>query len=281
MTHPVGPQTRGAAAGAASTTDSTVAVSLFDIFPNPWNPHKMTEDEQNELIKSVKEDGQWRPILVVEMDVPDDYTPTPPAKYRIVDGFHLWTALCALNSEGVLGPDPLAKIMVIGLNSHVDIVRQMDIGQTMNHGLRGSIEDPVKTQEVLSKILTRRPPEEVARRMNIGTAGVRHLSDVPVRKPGSGIAGVSGMGTLGSAVQHTPYAERKQSTLALVFNTADEMKQFDQSLELFAGLLDEDTDYTNRRGQRRIDILKALLIAAQLAGLDGQVATGQGATGHA
>lgn len=248
----------------AAGADSTVAVSIFDIFPNPWNPHRMTEEEQNALIQSVREDGQWRPVLVVEMDVPDDQTPDPPAKYRIVDGFHLWTALIALHSEGQ--HSGLARVMVLGKNSEIDIVRQMDIGQTINHGLRGSIEDPTKTQQVMAQLLTRRPPEEVARRMNIGTAGVRHLTDTPVRKPTTTALPNAGIGTLGSAVVSSPYQERKLSTLALVFNTADEMRQFDASLELFAHLLDPAVDYKHRRGQRRIDIIKAVLFACQLSG---------------
>lgn len=247
----------------AGGADSTASLSVFDVFPNPWNPHRMTEQEQNDLIQSVREGGQWRPVLVVEMDVPDEYTPgTPPAKYRIVDGFHLWQAVTALVTEGAY-PDSL-RVMVLGKNSELDAIQQMDIGQTINHGLRGSIEDPVKTQQVLDKLLTRRPPEEVARRMNIGTAGVRHLTEPAPRRvlPSSPVTG--GLGTLSSAVQSTPYAERKLGTLALVFNSGQEMKDFEASLERFADLLDPEVNYHNKRGQRRIDIIRAVLVRLQL-----------------
>lgn len=257
MTNPSAP------AGGA---DSTTGLSVFDIFPNPWNPHRMTEQEQNDLIQSVRDGGQWRPVLVVEMDVPDEYTPgTPPAPYRIVDGFHLWTALTALVTEGSY-PDTV-RVMVIGKNSELDAVQQMDIGQTINHGLRGSIEDPVKTQQVLDKLLTRRAPEEVARRMNIGTAGVRHLSTGPSRLPVH--TPTVATGTLSGAVHSTPYAERKLGTLALVFNSAQEMKDFEASLEHFAHLLDPSVNYHNKRGQRRIDLIRAVMLHAQLLGTAG------------
>lgn len=247
-------------AGRTAGGDSTLSLSLFDLFPNPWNPHRMTEAEMSDLIQSVREDGQWRPVLAVRMDAPDEHTPgAPPAPYRIVDGEHLWRALCALHTEGTF--PATVRVMVLGDNSKLDADRQMDIGQTINHGLRGSVEDPAKTKQVLERLLRRRSEEQVARRMNIGTAGVRHLAEVTPRRVPSAVSPASGMGTLGNAVTSTPYAERKQSTLALVFDSAQEMKEFEALLEQFAHLLDPSVDYHNRRGQRRIALIRA--IAAQ------------------
>ena len=123
------------------------------------------------------------------------------------------------------------------------------------------MEDPVKTQQVLDKLLSRRPQEDVARRMNIGTAGVRHLAETPRRALGTALT--PGVGTLSSAVVSTPYADRKLSTLALVFNSAQEMKDFEASLERFAHLLDPEVNYHNRRGQRRIDLMRLITLQLQ------------------
>lgn len=236
------------------TADSTLTVPLTDLMPNRWNPHKMTSDEMSALIDSIREDGQWRPILVVEMDAPDDTDPEILAKYRIVDGEHAYHALCALALEG--GP-PYARVMVIGKNSRVPVWKQQLIGQTMNHGLRGSQEDGVKTREVLNEILKHRSPEYIARRIGLGTEGVHQLAGhrLPAAPSKS-----SKPASIGIKIQSTPYEERKAYITALSFPTPETQKRFDDLMEQVIDQAGIDRDeYSGRRGQLRVDaLMKAL-----------------------
>ncbi|API81885.1 ParB like nuclease/partitioning protein [Thermus phage G20c] len=218
-------------------------VPLTDIQPNPWNPHRMTEEEFEALIASVREDGQWRPIIVVEMDVPDEYTPKVEFPYRIVDGEHLYRALVQLHMEGVW-PN-LANVVVYGKNSEVPVWKQMEIGQTINHGLRGSKEDPVKTKQVLDQILKHRPVEAVARKLGMGVAGVKRVAEAP--KPVR-LSGPSYMPT---------YKERQNHVIALLFSTADELKEFDDLVQSLA----TPEERKLPRGQRRLSVLKRALQA--------------------
>lgn len=216
-------------------------VPLTDIQPNPWNPHRMTPEEFERLVESVKEDGQWRPIIVVEMDQPDEYTPTVDFKYRIVDGEHLFKALVQLHLEG-LWPN-LANVVVYGKNSEVPIWKQMEIGQTINHGLRGSVEDPVKTKEVLSNILRHRPVEAVAKKIGLGEVGVKKVVSEPK--------------SLG-ATSPARYKERENYTIALLFASAEELEEFEN---LVAQLVTEE-DKALPKGRRRLAVIKRALLTA-------------------
>ncbi len=213
-------------------------VPLTDIQPNPWNPHRMTEQEFEQLIQSVREDGQWRPIIVVEMDAPDEYTPVVEYPYRIVDGEHLYKALVQLHLEGVW-PNT-ANVVVYGKNSQVPVWKQMEIGQTINHGLRGSKEDPAKTREVLDRILKHRPVEVVAKRLGLGEAGVKRLAK-PGIKPGGMKLSVK-----------TPYQDRKGHVVALIFESSKEVKEFDALIE---SLLTDD-EKKLPRGRRRLSVIR-------------------------
>jgi hypothetical protein len=218
-------------------------VPLTAIQPNPWNPHRMTEDEFEALVASVREDGQWRPIIVVEMDVPDEYTPVVEFPYRIVDGEHLYRALVQLHMEGVW-PN-LANVVVYGKNSEVPVWKQMEIGQTVNHGLRGSKEDPQKTKEVINQILKHRPVEAVARKLGMGVVGVKRVAEAfkPVR--------------LTSTAYAQPYRDRQNHVIALLFSTADELKEFDELVHSLA--TPEEQKLT--RGLRRLSVIRRALQA--------------------
>lgn len=252
--------------------DATSLVALTDIQPNPWNPHRMTEQEMNDLIESLRSDGQWRPILVVEMDQPDDQTQEIIAPYRIVDGEHLWRAMVSRHMSGETSNQ--AKVMVLGKNSEIDITRQMDIGQTINHGLRGSQEDPEKTRKVLQEILKRRAPEVVAKRLGLGVTGVKHLANLsgttaPKRTVGGSPAAAAPKGGLSGAIKSTTYGERKNYTLALVFETAEEMEEFEEAVETLAKVVGvDDREYKGRRGQRRIAVLRAAVNNSIRQGVD-------------
>ena len=237
--------------------DDTQHICLTDIAPNPWNPHRMTAQELQELEQSVIDGGQWRPILVVRMDEPDELDPEPVAPYRIVDGEHLWRALSNLYIQGLV-PDT-ARVMVVANNSEMPTWRQQEIGQTINHGLRGSLEDPEKTREIVQNLRKFRPDEIVAKRMNIGVEGVKHLSRVSTpRTPKAP--------TMVSAVK-TQNEERRGLTVALVFDNAEEVKQFEDLLEdagTNLGLF--KTDFSRRAGRYRIEVLFRLLEEAQGGG---------------
>jgi len=238
----------------ANTNDSTLLVSLSDIAPNPWNPHAMTRDEMDELIESVRQDGQWRPILVVHMDAPDEASPEDPpvAPYRIVDGFHLYQALSALHQAG--WPNS-AKVLVLGANSEVPVWKQQLIGQTINHGLRGSVEDAEKTGRLVHNLLRHTSESVLARRLGIGTEGLRVFAKVVpptlgLRPSGPALAG---------AVAGTPYPERKAYITALSFEDADKQSQFDQLLDRLAPRYVDGALYKGRRGQLRVDALLRIL----------------------
>lgn len=51
-----------------------------NVFPNPWNPNRQTDDEFKLLVRSMREDGFTQPILVNKNDM------------VIVDGEHRWRA---------------------------------------------------------------------------------------------------------------------------------------------------------------------------------------------
>lgn len=242
--------------------DSTQYVDLKDISRNPWNPHEMTEAEFNELMNSLQEDGQWRPILVVEMDVPDEYTPVIKTPYRIVDGQHLHSAMFNLFMDSK-GPGN-ASVMVLGKNSQIPIDRQMLIGQTINHGMRGSVEDAQKTQEVLTRILEKRSAEVVARRLGLGVTGVRHLAKTPTnvsKKTAGGNVYLPKTGLSGAV--RSINKERAAYTIALVFDTADELKTFEDQVNTLGELLAINrADYKGQAGRYRIAVVEAALEAA-------------------
>lgn len=220
-------------------------VPLTDIQRNPWNPHRMTEEEFNNLVASVREDGQWRPIIVIEMDQPDEYTPVVTHKYRIIDGEHLYQALIQLHLEG-LWPN-MANVVVYGKNSEVPVWKQMEIGQTINHGIRGSIEDPVKTQQVLNSILKHRPVEVVAKKIGMGELGVKRVVASPKTF---------------SATKPVRYKERENYTIALLFSTADELQEFE---DMVAKLTTEE-DLSLPKGRRRLAVIKRALLQAMERG---------------
>lgn len=228
--------------------DATQTVKLTEVFPNPWNPHRMTEAEMDGLIASVREDGQWRPVLVVEMDTPDEHSPSPPARYRIVDGEHLYKALVSLHLAGEW-PDAV-RVMVYGKNSEIPAWKQMEIGQTINHGLRGSVEDPDKTRRIYEELVKRKPIEEIAKRFSLGVAGVKHLSS-PAR--------VSRPTSLAEAVRPAAYKERQATTVALVFDTPKEMQAFEALVDRAAGRVALDEGL--KRGRMRIRVIEAALRA--------------------
>lgn len=139
-----------------------ITVLLEEISPNPWNPHGMTATEFAALKDSIRERGVIRPIVVVSMDVGDAQTPNPLTSYRIVDGEHLWRALCDLALAGECGST--VPVLVLGNNSEIPLADQMEAGQLINHGGRGSLEDTAKTGRMV-EIMTRvRPLVDVARR---------------------------------------------------------------------------------------------------------------------
>lgn len=226
--------------------DDTQHILLTDIAPNSWNPHRMTEEELRDLEQSVIDGGQWRPILVVHMDAPDDTDPKPVAPYRIVDGEHLWKALSNLYIQG-LAPEK-ARVMVLGDNSQIPVWRQQEIGQTINHGLRGSLEDPEKTRAIIQNLRKHRPEEVVAKRMNMGIEGLQHVGRVST--PQSPKAP-----TMVSAVK-TRNTERQNLHVALVFDNADEVKEFETRLEEVGSSLGlHKQDYKRRAGRYRIEVL--------------------------
>jgi hypothetical protein len=233
--------------------DTTFTIPLTEISPNAWNPHRMTDEELKALEQSILDSGQWRPILVVEMDDADETDPSPQSEYRIVDGEHLWRALSSLYTQGLSSDQ--ARVMILGKNSEIPIWKQQEIGQTINHGLRGSIEDPEKTRRITLEILKHRKIEVVARRMNMGVEGVRHLTQAPeVRR------GVPQIAPTMKGSVRTRNLERKSLHVALVFDNATELEHFEKNLRRVGeelGLFAQH--YQNRAGRYRIEVLTRLL----------------------
>lgn len=233
------------------STDALIRVSLNDLSPNPWNPHRMTAEELEQLLVSLREDGQWRPILIVEMDVSDSETPDPRSLYRIVDGEHLYRALLHLHVEEG-GPEEVVAFC-IGKNSEIPAWKQKEIGQTINHGLRGSVEDPEKTQKILQDVLQHRSYETVARRFGMGITGVRHMATL--QTPARGAAPPE-------MVRAAPNRERKNSTVALLFESELEQERFEELVNEVGNDLVDEAPYKGQRGRYRLAVLnKALELA--------------------
>jgi hypothetical protein len=240
--------------------DATSRVELSDIAPNPWNPHRMTGEEIKALIESIREDGQWRPILVVEMDEPDELDPEILARYRIVDGEHAYHALCALTLEGA--HDGTARVMVLGKNSAIPVWKQQLWGQTINHGLRGSQEDAELTRQVFARIMRHRSPEHIAKRVGLGEGAVAHLAGTRLPSAPARPAGVLPVQPSGLAagVQGAEYQERKAYVTALSFPDATTQARFDALMGDVGEIVALDPDaYQGRRGQFRVDALMLAL----------------------
>lgn len=230
----------------------TLSVYLDEIQPNPWNPHGMTHQEFEDLKESLKEDGQWRQILVVKMDEPDDFTPTlnPDQPYRIIDGEHLHRAMVS-NSLAGEGPDK-ALVLVYGNNSEVPVERQMEIGQTINHGMRGSLEDARKTGMIVERMLSIRSEEELSRRTGqsinfLQTA--RRMYSEPARRAGNE--------DMPNASAVRVNKERKGQTVPLVFEDNETLEEYNSHIKFWEK--EADPDGKMSPGRRRIQAVLAAL----------------------
>ena len=234
--------------------DVTLRINLADLYPNPWNPHDMTEEEQNDLEQSVFEDGQWRSVVVVEMDQADEFG-LPKGKYRIIDGEHLYDAVSSLYMQG--RHDDTILVLVAGKNSELPVWKQQEIGQTINHGLRGSVEDARKTQAVMKNILNHRAPEVVAKRFGLGVAGIKHLSTAPSKK--TGVRAPAAAKNISTSVK-VLNPERKAYTIALVFDSSEDLKALEDLVELAASHLEiNKEDYKGQAGKFRVATLMGVL----------------------
>ena len=91
-----------------------VAVNSVDIEPNPWNPNKTTERQQQAISESLDKYGQIIELLVRPH-------PTKKGKYQVIDGEHRLTSLSDKNQEVYVNvihelPDAEAKKLTIILN---------------------------------------------------------------------------------------------------------------------------------------------------------------------
>lgn len=226
------------------------SLNLEDIAPNNWNPHGMTDAEFSLLRESVREKGQFRPIVVIEMDVGDEFDPAPSAPYRIIDGQHLHKALVAehLEHHGT----GLATVLVYGKNSEVGQDIQMEIGQTINHGMRGTLEDAHKTGKIVEILSRTRSLDDISRRTGQSTTYLestrRIVSDTPRRS--SPIVTTERTG-----------GDRKGQTVPLVFEDTATLARYNTAVKKWETHVDPENTLTP--GRRRI---RAVLAA--LEGLD-------------
>lgn len=91
-----------------------VAVNAVDIEPNPWNPNKTTERQQNAISESLDKYGQIIELLVRPH-------PTKEGKYQVIDGEHRLISLGDKNREVYVNvihdlPNAEAKKLTIILN---------------------------------------------------------------------------------------------------------------------------------------------------------------------
>jgi len=91
-----------------------VTVNSVDIEPNPWNPNKTTERQQQAISESLDKYGQIIELLVRPH-------PTKEGKYQVIDGEHRLTSLSDKNQEVYVNvihelPDAEAKKLTIILN---------------------------------------------------------------------------------------------------------------------------------------------------------------------
>ncbi|GAA5500473.1 hypothetical protein Dxin01_00194 [Deinococcus xinjiangensis] len=229
----------------------TLSVSLTDIEPNPWNPHGMTDAEFSLLRQSVKDKGQWRPIVVIEMDVPDEYTPEPEGKYRIIDGSHLHRAMIGNHLED--GESDTGLVLVYGKNSEVPVEVQMEIGQTINHGMRGSLEDTKKTGLIVDVLTRRFPIEEIARRTGQSATfleSARRVAAEPSLRRAAPVTVRSN-------------AERQGQTVPLVFEDNASLGQYQESVKVWESWADPEGSMTP--GRRRIAAVLAALSQAPVS----------------
>lgn len=226
---------------------------LYEIIPNGWNPHGMKSEEFKALRESIREKGVYRPIVVVELDAPDEYTPDHTvAKYRIVDGEHLHKALVHEHMEN--GATDEAVIMIYGKNSEVDISTQMEIGQQINHGLRGSLEDTHKTGEIVKRLSMTRSIEEISRRTGQSVtfleSAKRAVEPIVVRTR-----------TTDPAILPRKNVERQGQTIPLVFEDNKTLSRYVTSIKVWEERVDPENKLTP--GRRRIAAVLAALEAGQ------------------
>lgn len=230
-----------------NSTGEVTKVKLNEIIPNGWNPHGMKEAEFENLRESIKEKGVYRPIVVIELDHPDEYTEDiSVAKYRIIDGEHLHKALVYDHVEGS-GPDE-ATVLIYGKNSEVPVEVQMEIGQQINHGLRGSLEDTHKTGEIVKRLSMTKTIEEIARRtgqsvMFLETA--RRVVEPVARRP------------TGDTTLPRRSTERQGQTIPLVFEDNESLTRYMDAIKSWEEFVDSDKKMTP--GRRRIAAVLAAL----------------------
>lgn len=221
------------------TTSNVKTVKLHEITPNGWNPHGMKPEEFTALRESVREKGVYRPIVVVELDSTDEYTPDISfSKYRIVDGEHLFKAI--LHEQMENGGTDEATVLVYGKNSQVPLETQMEIGQQINHGLRGSLEDPEKTGHIVQRLSMTRSIEEISRRTGQSVnflETVRKVVEPTVRREYEPVA----------ARKST---ERQGQTIPLVFEDNETLQRYVTAIKEWETAVDPDNLLTP--GRRRI-----------------------------
>lgn len=230
----------------------TVVIPLEDISPNPWNPHGMKPEEFQALRESVREKGAYRPIVVVEMDAGDEFTPVPETRYRIVDGAHLHRALVAEHLE--YGGPGSAAVLIYGKNSDVPVDVQMEIGQTINHGMRGTLENTEKTGRIVEVLARTRSIEEIARRTGQNQTyleSARRVVMTPTRAAAAPAVTATRSG-----------GDRKGQTVPLVFEDNATLGRYQNAVKRWEDLMDPDGELTP--GRRRIAAVLAALEAGEV-----------------
>lgn len=223
---------------------------LHEIIPNGWNPHGMKPGEFDALRESIREKGVYRPIVVVELDASDEYTPDHTvAKYRIIDGEHLHKGMVHEHMENSATDE--AVILVYGKNSEIDISTQMEIGQQINHGLRGSLEDTHKTGEIVKRLSMTKSIEEIAKRTGQSVTfleSARRVVEPIVRRTDP-------------VILPRKNVERQGQTIPLVFEDSETLSRYVTSIKVWEEHVDPEQKLTP--GRRRIAAVLAALEASQ------------------
>lgn len=132
---------------AAYKVDRGVAIPKARIHPNPWNPNKMTDRQQQAVSESIGAYGQVLELLV---------RPHPEigGEYQIIDGEHRFSVLPEIVYCNVIHdlPEPDAKKLTVILNetrgdadkvelAHLLADLQADFGEDLITGLPYSSVD--------------------------------------------------------------------------------------------------------------------------------------------
>ena len=237
------------------STEEVRIVQLTDISPNPWNPHRSSNEEISNIKNSIKEVGQLVPILIAVWDEPIEWDGTvhdPKTEFIIIDGEQRFTALKQLFAEGDNNAF-LARCIIIGSVSEYQTWELAEFGQIANH-TRGSIEDDLKTGKLMSEILKNRDLSSYTRIVSQRAEYLTKAVDLVKRKETKELRDIKTSTKVEGITAHT--SNRGYYTVSLPFESANDVQEFEA---LLSKLPDVEKSYKGlSRSYKLLEMLRTI-----------------------